>query len=168
MGKLTVCLTPACCPADPLIASLLQAAHEVSDADDGSPDECMEDLEGTGGMQVSPSSPSIQEKQLKAASQPSNTNGNTSGSNESDGSKRRQGTTQGEGSNPTSVKDSNTATQTNGCSGAWCSVCGCMLPACAEARCRQVLCAVCALTLRFSSLMQASCLACKRLSASVM
>lgn len=84
-------------------------------------------MEGTGGMQVSPSSPSIQEKQLKAASQPSNTNGNTSGSNESDGSKRRQGTTQGEGSNPTSVKDSNTATQTNGCSGECCSACGSML-----------------------------------------
>lgn len=63
---------------------------------------------------MSPSSPSIQEKQIKSASQPSNTNGNTSGSNESDGSKRRHGTTQGEGSNPTSVKDSNTATQTNG------------------------------------------------------
>jgi hypothetical protein len=91
----------------------------------------MEVMENTGGMQVSPSSPSIQEKQLKAASQPSNTNGNTSGSNESDGSKRRQGTTQGEGSNPTSVKDSNTATQTNGCSGEWiCSAClaACSLP----------------------------------------
>lgn len=40
------------------------------------------------GMEVTPSSPSIQEKELKAASQPSNTNGNTSGSNESDASKR--------------------------------------------------------------------------------
>jgi len=68
-------------------------------------------------MQVSPGSPSIQEKHLKAASQPSNINGNTSGSNESDASKRRQGTTQGEGSQPASVKDSNTATGTNGCSG---------------------------------------------------
>ncbi|WIA38463.1 hypothetical protein OEZ86_001786 [Tetradesmus obliquus] len=73
------------------------------------------------GMEVTPSSPSIQEKELKAASQPSNTNGNTSGSNESDASKRRQGTAQGEGSNPTngnssgngySVKDSNTGTNT--------------------------------------------------------
>ena len=86
-------------------ALVLQAVREVSDADDEM------------GMQVSPGSPSIQDKQLKTASQPSKTDGNTSGSNESDGSKRRQGTTQGEGSNPTSVKDSNTATQTNGCSG---------------------------------------------------
>lgn len=39
-------------------------------------------------MEVTPSSPSIQEKELKAVSQPSNTNGNTSGSNESEGSKR--------------------------------------------------------------------------------
>jgi hypothetical protein len=83
----------------------VQVVREISDADDEM------------GMQVSPGSPSIQDKQLKTASQPSKTDGNTSGSNESDGSKRRQGTTQGEGSNPTSVKDSNTATQTNGCSG---------------------------------------------------
>jgi hypothetical protein len=92
----------------------------------------MEGLELTEGMHASPSSPSIQEKQIKAASQPSNTNGNTSGSNESDGSKRRQGTTQGEGSNPTSVKDSNTATQTNGCSGEFPAVwlqLGCLLQA---------------------------------------
>lgn len=119
----------------------------------------MEGMEATGGMQVSPSSPSIQEKQLKAASQPSNTNGNTSGSNESDGSKRRQGTTQGEGSNPTSVKDSNTATQTNGCSGA----CGSVVPVAACSLLAQMrgavrfLCVKRALALRFPSLMQAAC-----------
>lgn len=66
-------------PAVPCCAFcvLPQAVRESSDTGE----------EGEG-MEVTPSSPSIQEKELKAASQPSNTNGNTSGSNESDASKR--------------------------------------------------------------------------------
>jgi hypothetical protein len=55
----------------------LQAARDLSDTGE----------EGEG-MEGSPGSPSIEEKELKAASQPSNTHGNTSGSNESDASKR--------------------------------------------------------------------------------
>lgn len=74
------CLLPSASAAAWCTLPFLQAARDLSDAGE----------EGDGMMmnEVSPSSPSIQEKEIKAASQPSNTNGNTSGSNESDASKR--------------------------------------------------------------------------------
>jgi hypothetical protein len=62
----------------------VQVTREGSDTNEGA-----DGLEVVEAQEPPPSSPSIQEKELKASSQPSNTNGNTSGSNESNGGSNR-------------------------------------------------------------------------------